>query len=75
MESTDLISGLLDTLGKVVHCGESASQADISYLVQLLMSVLDNLATHAVCFYIILQSFKLNILLANWKARTERDQA
>jgi hypothetical protein len=48
--SRDLVIRLLDTLDKVVHCtGASAGQSDITYLEQLLMSVIGDLADRLVC--------------------------
>jgi hypothetical protein len=49
--SKDLIIRLLGTLDKVVHCtGASVAQSDITYLEQLLMSVIGDLADRLVCF-------------------------
>lgn len=48
--SKDLVIRLLDTLDKVVHCaGGSVGQSDITYLEQLLMSVIGDLADRLVC--------------------------
>lgn len=48
--SKDLIVLLLDTLEKIVHCtGTSVAQSDITYLEQLLMSVMGELADRLVC--------------------------
>ena len=47
--SRDLVIRLLDTLDKVVHCtGASVGQPDITYLEQLLMAVIGDLADHLV---------------------------
>lgn len=48
--SKDSVVLLLDTLDRVVHCtGASVGQSDITYLQQLLMSVIGGLADRLVC--------------------------
>jgi hypothetical protein len=61
-------------LNKVVHCGDSAIQADVTYLAQLLMSVLENLASGMVSYLVLSILAGLNNSLAGRQCGTERDK-